>query len=84
MGKRGLNNMDELFINLKETDGIPYIRKYFNKQDLVSIEEIINTLEFELKRQEPKETEWDEYDKETAYECEQIEERQLQEHFRGE
>lgn len=77
--------MDELYIKTKDLTDYKYIKNYFCGKDIISIQNILDAFDWELKQQNPDdEDEIDEIDKKWAYECEQAEERELQEHFRGE
>ena len=72
--------MDELFIKIKDLKNweLNNVVEYFDKKDIVSLIELLSAFEYELERQKPVETEFDDLDKEFAYECEQAEERELQ------
>lgn len=37
--------MNEIYVNLKEQENLGYVREYFNNKDLVSIEDIMYTLD---------------------------------------
>lgn len=76
--------MNEIYIKVKDLDDFKYVKDYFCDKDIISIENILNAFDWELKQQNPDDDEDDEIDKQWAYECEQAEERELQEHFRGE
>lgn len=72
--------MQEIYIKIKDLNDFKYVKDYFNNKDIISIEDILSAFDWELERQLPKETEWTEEDKQWAYECEQAEERKLQEY----
>ena len=71
--------MDELFIKIKDLKNweLDNVVEYFENKDIVSLIELLSAFEYELGRQKPVEQEWDDLDKEWAYNCEQAEEREL-------
>ncbi len=80
MERYGLNNMDEVYVKVKDLKNweLNNVAEYFEDKDIVSLLELLSAFEYELERQKPVENEWDEIDKEFAYECERAEERELQ------
>ena len=67
----------DVYINLKENEDLKHLKKYFENKDLVSMNEIVEALEYEVgknyKGEELKEKIFDELDKELEKEVSQIE-----------
>ena len=72
--------MEDLYIMMKDLWDYKYIQEYFDKKDFVSIKEIIDAFDFELKRLAPIEEEPSEEDKRAAYEYDMWEGRKVEEY----
>lgn len=72
--------MDEIYVKIKYLKNweLYNVIEYFENKDIISLLELASAFEYELERQKPAEQEWDEIDKEFAYECEKAEARELE------
>ena len=71
--------MDEVYVKIKDLKNweLHNVIEYFEEKDIISLLELASAFEYELERQKPVEQEWDEIDKEFAYECEKAEDEEL-------